>query len=85
MANVCWTAAHRCGALVIHQVVDAARLVPSPSSGSGEWERRFRVGGLVGTLLGPEGTGFFSSGDLYCGARTALSDGGVVLVGPVVF
>ena len=52
-AHVRQVAAHGCGALVIHQVVRAARLVPP----FGEWERRVRVGGLVDTLLGPEGTG----------------------------
>ena len=80
-AHVRQVAAHGCGALVIHQVVRAARLVPP----FGEWERRVRAGGLVDTLLGSEGAGVARW------PRTAGPDtvspvmGVAVLVGPVVF
>jgi hypothetical protein len=57
------------GALVSQSVGCASWLVP-PTLGFSplglEWERRVRVVGWLGTLLGPEGTGRVLSGVLGC-------------------
>ena len=75
-ASVLWVGLLIGGALAIHGVGWLAGLVPSRVL-FWEWERRVRLVGAVGTLLGPEGTGTGAlvSGLCFFGPLRILSAG----------